>query len=308
MPDAPPASELKISYEKCELLAQSRLENFPVLSNYISPEHSHHLAAVYAFCRIADDAADECETALQALQKLDAIHNDLDCVFGVKRPAMFEFLALQATVRERRLSRRPFEQLLDAFRQDQRKTRYETWDELIDYSKRSANPVGELVLSTAGEFENADIVNHQKKIELSNQICTGLQLANFWQDISKDYKIGRIYIPADAMARHGVSESDIAGERCTPAFCSLLAELCNLTEPLFVEGSSLADIVGSRLKIPILAFAIAGHELIQRIRAAKFDVFTRRPEIGELPLKKILARAAAARFIRSFRPKIAVQK
>ncbi len=107
------------------------------------------------------------------------------------------------------------------------------------------------------------------------------------------------------MARHGVREDDIANERCTPEFCSLLAELCGRTEPLFVDGAALADLVGSRLKIPMLAFAIAGHELIQRIRAAKFDIFKRRPEIGELPLKTILARAAAARFIKSFRPKIA---
>jgi squalene synthase HpnC len=300
MAPAQSGDELRESYARCEALARSRLENFPVLSHHISPGHSHHLAAVYAYCRLADDAADESGSPALALAQLDGIRADLDAVFGEHRPRRPEFLALQATVRERGLSREPFEQLLDAFRQDQSKTRYATMAELLHYAERSANPVGRLVLAVTGELESG----RDEKTRRSDAICTGLQLANFWQDVAADHAKGRIYIPAEAMDGAGVAETDVAASRCTPAFRQMMSSLCDATEPYFVEGAALADLVAPPMRIPILAFAIAGQELLQRIRAADFDIFSRRPSIGDLPLKRILAKAAAARFLGVFRPRI----
>lgn len=300
---APPA-ELREAYARCEALARARQENFPVLSEYISPEHSHHLAAVYAFCRIADDAADESKNSAEALSKLAFLEGEVHRVFSNERPTSPEFVALQNTARERKLTIEPFLQLLDAFRQDQTKTRYHHWEELLDYSKRSANPVGALVLSTVGELPGVDPAADREKLRLSNLICTGLQLANFWQDAARDYKKGRIYIPADAMTRRGVREEDFANGNINDSFRRMMAELCDRTEPMFAEGCALADLVSKRLKIPILAFSIAGSELLNRIRAANYDILNKRPEIGDLPLKKILAKAAAASFLPALRPKV----
>jgi squalene synthase HpnC len=270
------------------------------LSEYVAREHARHLAALYAFCRLADDAADESPTPAKALEALDALALDLDRVFAGGRPELVEMRALQATVRERRLTRAGFEELLDAFRQDQVKTRYATWEELLDYSRRSANPVGRLVLEVLGETGPGR--QDPDKLGRSDLVCTGLQLANFWQDVGQDFAKGRVYVPKDAMDRHGVREVDLAREDATPGFRQLLAELCDRTRPMFTEGAKLADLVAPRLRIPILAFALAGSELLTRLRDAGYDVFTRRPEIGQLPLKKILAKAAAARWIPAFRP------
>jgi squalene synthase HpnC len=292
--------ELADAYQRCERLAKERLENFPVLSKYVAAEHSHHLAAVYAFCRMADDAADEAKNPTEALELLANLEREIGCIYSGETPQILELRALAHTIAERGLSNQPFLDLLDAFRQDQRKSRYADWAELLDYCRRSANPVGRLVLETVGELGGADA---GRKIALSDSICTGLQLANFWQDVAKDFALGRIYIPADAMARHGVDEAAIARGEARPELRRLLAELCDRTEPLFAEGSALADLIAKRLRIPILAFAIAGQELLRRIREAEFDVFHRRPEIGNLPIQKILAKAAAARWIPAFRPK-----
>lgn len=296
---AAPHSELEAAYAQCEALAKQRLENFPVLSEYVAREHSHHLAAVYAFCRIADDAADESTSPEEALARLGALARDLDRAYRGERAERVEMRALAATIESRRLPREPFDDLLEAFRQDQHKTRYATIGELLDYSRRSADPVGRLVLETLDQLRDG----RDEKLRLSSHVCTGLQLANFWQDVAKDARKGRIYLPADAMARHGVDEGTIAAGSATPGFRALLAELCALTAPRFVEGARLADLVEGRLRIPILAFAIAGDELLRRIREADYDVFARRPEIGDLPLKKILAKAAAARWIPALRPR-----
>jgi squalene synthase HpnC len=299
--------DLAAAYQRCEALAKERLENFPVLSEHLSPEHSHHLAAVYAFCRNADDAADETSNPQQALEKLAALGAEVEDAFAGRAPKTLEMRALAHTIRERGLSKPPFLDLLDAFRQDQRKTRHENWESLLDYSRRSANPVGRLVLETVGELSNPRSVgeanDRARKLELSDRICTGLQLANFWQDVGPDFAKGRIYLPADAMARHGVDEATLAARQATPAFRALLSELCDRTRPLFAEGCALSDLVEKRLRIPILAFSIAGDELLRRIAAASYDVFGARPQIGDLPLKKILAKAAAARWIPALRPR-----
>ncbi|MBI3818648.1 MAG: squalene synthase HpnC [Planctomycetes bacterium] len=294
-------SELQIAYAQCESLARGRRENFPVLSQYIGREHAHHLAAVYAFCRIADDAADESNNPAEALQRLEELRREIELIYSGSRPRRLELRALGNTAIERGLQKSEFTDLLDAFCQDQTKTRYANWAELLEYSRRSANPVGRLVLATIGELGGGAAA---EKLNLSDRVCTGLQLANFWQDVAADYKKGRIYIPADAMARHAVDESCIRDARCDERFRALMDELCETTRPMFVEGAALADLVGRRMRVPILAFAIAGADLLDRIRAAEYDIYNRRPEIGDLPLKRILAKAAAASFLPILRPKL----
>ena len=227
------------------------------------------------------------------------LEREIGCIYSGETPQILELRALAHTIAERGLSNQPFLDLLDAFRQDQRKSRYADWAELLDYCRRSANPVGRLVLETVGELGGADA---GRKIALSDSICTGLQLANFWQDVAKDFALGRIYIPADAMARHGVDEAAIARGEARPGSAA-----CSRDCAIEPSRSSPRERAGrpdrEAAEIPILAFAIAGQELLRRIREAGFDVFHRRPEIGNLPIQKILAKAAAARWIPAFRPK-----
>ncbi|MBL8693981.1 MAG: squalene synthase HpnC [Planctomycetes bacterium] len=291
--------ELVDAYRRCEQLATRRLENFPVLSEYLPAELIPHFAAVYAYCRRADDAGDESPSPAQALAALDELEAEVHrCFDGT--PKTPEMAALAHTIAVKRLPKQPFLDLLSAFRQDQTKTRYESWEELLNYCKRSADPVGRLVLALLGEAPS-----DERKGALSDAICTGLQMANFWQDVGPDLKKGRIYIPADLMARHGVREADLAAASASPALRAALKDLCDRTDPLFSRGAALADLVEKKLRIPILAFAIAGQELLKRIREVDYDVLARRPSAGDLPLKTILAKAAAARFLPFFRPKSA---
>ncbi|HKE00225.1 MAG TPA: squalene synthase HpnC [Planctomycetota bacterium] len=301
MPIRPLEPTLRDAYARCERIARERVENFPVLSEHLAPELIPHFAAVYAFCRIADDAGDESGSPEAATARLDALERELRAAFAGSPPTP-EMTALAATAAEKRLPIEPFLALLSAFRQDQTKTRYADWDDLLDYCTRSANPVGELVLRLLDEVPSRD---DGRKLAKSNAICTGLQLANFWQDVARDWAKGRIYAPLADLERHGVAEDQIARGVCDDRFRTLLASLCDRTDALFAEGASLADLVAKRHRIPVLAFALAGQGLLKRIREARYDVFSKRPEISSGQAKAILARAVAARWIPALRPKVA---
>ncbi|MEM1069189.1 MAG: squalene synthase HpnC [Planctomycetota bacterium] len=254
-------------------LAKSHYENFLVASVLLPRWMRQPFYNVYAFCRTADDLADESGSPESALEKLSEFQIRLDQTFQGDPPDAL-FVALSGTIQAYRLPKQPFDDLLDAFRQDQRKTRYANFAELAHYCQRSANPVGRLVLQLADACtaENAD---------LSGSICTGLQLANFWQDVARDYRIGRVYLPADEMERFGVKESMLENSTASPELKRLLASECDRAEALFHRGLPLCDSVPSWLANDIRLFAHGGLETLAAIRRIGFDVLAKRPTVSK---------------------------
>lgn len=242
---------------------------------------------LYAFCRTADDAADGSSSPAVATRRLRSLGEDLGRAFD-GRPRGGIFVALADTVRRYELPRDPFEALLDAFLQDQRVTRYETEEDLLAYCRRSADPVGRLILGLAG-------CRDAESDRLSDEICSGLQLANFWQDVRRDFEMGRIYVPASAMARHGVDESTFV-ERPTPAaFRALIREACDEAEARFRRGLPLAERVPSWLATDVKLFVHGGLATLEAIRAIDFDVLSTRPRVGRWRRASLLARAVLGR-------------
>jgi len=200
--------------EYCRRLARSHYENFSVATWFLPKRLRQHFFNIYAYCRISDDLGDEVGDPSASLSMLDQWQAELDaCYDGAPRHPVF--VALQETVRQFDIPKRPFDDLLKAFRQDQTVTRYETFEDLRGYCRYSANPVGHLVLYLCG-YRDAD------RQALSDSTCTALQLANFWQDVSDDYDKGRIYLPLDDLRRYQVAESDISGANNSPAFCDMM--------------------------------------------------------------------------------------
>lgn len=240
---------------------------------------------IYAFCRTADDVADESPTPQKAISGLESLQGRVDEIYAGQTPPEDLFPALAGTIRQFGLSKRHFDDLLSAFRQDQHQQQYATNDELIDYCQRSANPVGKLVL------ELADALNPATEV-LSDRICTGLQQANFWQDVARDFQIGRVYLPLDRCEAFGVDVSQL-GQSSTPtSLRSLLQCLCDETEALFREGLPLADQVPPWLASDIRLFAHGGLETLNAIRKVDFDVLHTRPTVTKWTQMSLVAKAA----------------
>ena len=257
------------AYAVCERLARSHYENFPVASWLLPAAMRPHIAAIYAFARTADDFADEGDaTPAERLQKLDD--------WGAKlrqAPEHPIFVALDDTIRKFNLDPQLCEDLLSAFRQDVVTTRYETWADLLDYCRRSANPVGRLVLGVAGYRDDA-------LARQSDAVCTALQLVNFWQDIEKDWAKGRVYVPAELSRATGADAGDLAARRLTPEWAAALSEASRRTRALFAEGRGVVDGVRGRLRWELRATWLGGVRILDRIEQARFDVFRARPTLG----------------------------
>jgi squalene synthase HpnC len=238
---------------------------------------------VYAFCRSADDLADESPSPEIAIDRLDTFQNQLDATFA-GRPVQPLFIALASTIRQFDLPKQPFDDLLDAFRQDQRKTRYDSIDPLLDYCRRSANPVGRLVLRLG---ETCD----EESVEMSDEICTGLQLANFWQDVARDYSMGRIYLPVDEMSRFNVTNEMLGGSSTSQELRRLLASECDRAEKFFRRGLPLAQRVPRWLSRDVKLFAHGGLETLDAIRRIDFDVLRSRPTVSKWRQSALVARA-----------------
>jgi squalene synthase HpnC len=239
---------------------------------------------IYAFCRTADDVADESPTPQVALAGLEQLQKEIDCLFNGEVPRTGFFPALADTIATFQLSKRPFHDLLSAFRQDQTVTVYDTTEQLIDYCTRSANPVGQMVLKLADALD-------ETTSKLSDQICTGLQLANFCQDVGRDFEIGRVYLPGDLRERFAVT-IPMLSETSTPTeLRKLLAHFCDLTEAHFRQGLPLVDHVPTWLSSDIKLFAHGGLATVQAIRAIEFDVLRVRPKVSKTQQLSLLARA-----------------
>jgi squalene synthase HpnC len=282
--------ELAGAYAYCERLARSHYENFPVASRFLPARMRPHVAAVYAFARLADDMADEGERApADRIADLDAWDACLNAAAlgAVERGEAHAgvFLALRHTIEECRLPVDLLHDLISAFRQDVTVTRYATWADLMDYCRRSANPVGRLVLRIAG-YDRSDLD------AASDAVCTALQLTNFWQDLEVDWAKGRLYIPSSAWQPAGALESDLTARRMTPAWRAALGDVAGRTRALFDAGAVVCDGVDGRLRWELRATWLGGTRILDKLEAVGFDVFAHRPTLTARDAPVILWRTA----------------
>ena len=291
------AAVLAESETLCRQIARSHYENFLVASVLLPKKMRQPFYNVYAFCRTADDLADEplngslAYDPQTALAKLGELQSELDATFDGNPPTSKSSVsggilpALHDSINEFSLPKQPFDDLLNAFRQDQTVTRYQSIDELQDYCARSANPVGRIVLQLADSLDESNAT-------LSDEICTGLQLANFWQDVARDYQIGRIYIPTDEMHRFDVTPAMFEQNETPRPLRDCLASLCDLAESHFIRGLPLASEVPRWLASDIRLFAHGGLATIDAIRRIDFDVLRVRPIVSKTRQLWLVSRAA----------------
>jgi squalene synthase HpnC len=260
-------------------IATGHYENFHVVS-FLLPKHLHQdFYNVYAFCRWADDLGDEIGDPARSLELLAWFR---ECLYSGAQPRHPVFVALQPTIAARRLSIIHFDNLIRAFEQDQTKTRYENWAQLLDYCVYSANPVGRLVLELCGYPDEA-------RARLSDHTCTALQLANFWQDVRVDLDKQRIYLPLDLLKKHGVAERDVIARRHSPAFALAMREAVAYARRLFEQGLDLIPTLDARLALDIELFSRGGQKILDKIESIEYRVLERRPKIGKLERIGLLA-------------------
>lgn len=257
----------------CGQLARNHYENFSVASLLLPRPLRPHFHAVYAYCRWADDLADESAGGDEALRLLDWWRGELlRCYDG--EPHHPVMVALRQTIRRYDIPREPFLDLLVAFEQDQRVKRYATYEELLRYCRYSANPVGRLVLFLCASFDN-------ERAGLADQVCTGLQLANFWQDVARDYAIGRVYLPEQDRRRFGYGDEDLEARRFTPAFAELMRHQVERARDLFRRGLPLVERMPADVRLDIELFIRGGLAILQKIEACGYNVWQARPALNK---------------------------
>ncbi len=271
----------------CKKLATSHYENFLVAGLFCPKELRQHFYNIYAYCRIADDLGDEIGSPAISIELLNWWESELDAMYQ-GAPGHPVFVALASTVQRYHIPPDPFRSLLRAFRNDQTTPRYASYQQVLDYCTCSANPVGRLVLYLGGYSD-------PERQALSDKTCTALQLANFWQDVTRDYPKNRIYLPQDDMQRFGVSESDIAQRRFSAAFAELMRFEVNRTRALFEEGKALLPMIDARLRLDIAMFTEGGLQVLRKIEQLNYDTLTTRPEVSKftqltLLIKRLIAR------------------
>lgn len=278
----------------CRELAESHYENFHVASWLLPQRLRPHFHSIYAYCRISDDLGDEVGDNAQALALLNIWGEQLDaCYRGeAKHPV---FVALRETIRICDIPKAPFADLLTAFRQDQTVTRYASMSDVLAYCRNSANPVGRLVLYACG-------YRGDERFALSDETCSALQLANFWQDVREDFARGRIYLPQDAMTAAGVDEAMIANHQATPAFRALMRDQIAYTRAMFARGAKLIGMVDRELAVDLDLFTRGGLEILRAIEARQYDVLSARPTISKPRKALLLLHALAGRFVPGVRP------
>jgi squalene synthase HpnC len=272
------------AYAACEALARSHYENFPVASRLLPRAMRPHVAAVYAFARVADDIADEGTVAAgQRRVQLDAWQRRLHAATAVEEsaepPHTHEDLIIVAaahTIRTLDLPIALFDDLVSAFGQDITTTRYDSWRDLLDYCRRSANPVGRLVLRIAGYDPDGDAALGAS----SDALCTALQLTNFWQDLGRDWIAGRLYVPLDVAAAHGALDSQLGIAALPPAWVAAIADCVAVTTGLFQRGRLVCDRVGGRLKYELRATWLGGRRVLERVESRGARLALDRPSLG----------------------------
>lgn len=254
-------------------MTNAHYENFPVASPLLPPELRAPVRVIYAFARSADDLADEGDaSASERIAALNAYERELDHI-DAGRPNngdLFQQLAL--TLKEHHLNTQLLRDLLSAFRQDVVQTRYASFDELLDYCSRSANPVGRIMLALSDQYS-------PDMLEQSDAICTALQLINFWQDVAIDSEKSRIYIPQEDLANFNVSEQSIAEGKADHRWRALMQFQVARARSLMLKGAPLASQVGGRLGWELRFIVHGGLRILEKIEAVNYDVFQRRPTL-----------------------------
>jgi squalene synthase HpnC len=283
------APSLEEARRYCERLAKTHYENFSVATWFLPSRLRQHFYNVYAYCRISDDLGDEVGDPQQSLELLDQWEAELNACYtgSPKHPV---FVALRETVRQCRIPKHEFSDLLIAFRQDQTVTRFETFDDILAYCRYSANPVGHLVLYLCG-YSDAD------RQQLSDYTCTALQLANFWQDVFVDYGKGRIYLPLEDLRRFGVTGDDIAQRRATPQFLAMMKFEVERARDWFARGLPLVKMVNRDLAIDLELFSRGGQEILNAIEGQGFDVLRARPAISKSRKLMMVLRTAMGKLL-----------
>jgi squalene synthase HpnC len=272
------ASPLAGAPTRASVMAQSESENFPVAIRLVGARRRMQLLAIYGFARLVDDAGDEAAGDRSGL--LDGIERDLDRVYASETPEHPVLKALAPTVRALELPDGPFRRLIEANRRDQVIDRYPSFAALLDYCQLSAAPVGELVLHVFGAAT-------PERIRLSDQICAGLQVAEHLQDVAEDRGRGRVYLPAEDLARFGVTDPDLLARTPSPAFAALMAFEVTRARSLLAGGAPLIRRLEPRAALAVAGFVAGGRAALDALESARYDV------LGACPRPTRLAFAAA---------------
>ena len=295
-------------------LVREQYENFTVVSWFLPKHLRRDFGHVYAFCRWADDLGDETGDRRKSLELLEWWRGELSLCYEGK-PRHPVFVALRRTIDEHDIPRKPFDDLIDAFVQDQRVNRYDTWEQVLDYCTRSADPVGRLVLYLAGHRD-------EPRQRLSDATCTALQLANFWQDVRRDVlERDRVYLPRDVAGRHGLDidvmvkaiRQDEAAKQatakcraCPPAasmhalgdpFRATVKELTQRTWPLFERGRELWPQLAKDIRLDVKLFTWGGEAVLKMIERQDYDTLSHRPSVGGLRKAGLMLRGLAGKWI-----------
>jgi len=291
--DLPPfGSSIEEAQQYTARLANRHYENFSVATWLLPRPLRQHFYNIYAYCRWADDLGDEVASATRALELLDWWENELNSCYG-GAAAHPVFIALHETIAAFDIPIDPFRDLLTAFRQDQTIHRYPTRDLVLDYCRYSANPVGRLVLYL---FRYRD----SERQSLSDYTCTALQLANFWQDVSRDLDKDRIYIPIDVLRSNGLDEADLFARRFDERYVNVMRDLIAWTRELFQLGLPLIDKVVPRARVDIELFSRGGMAVLDAIEAIGYNTLQKRPSLNGTAKLKLLGRALAAHTLSGF--------
>jgi len=277
------------AFAYCQNLARSHYENFPVASLAIPRDLRPSVAAIYAFARTADDFADEGDVpAHERLRRLEEWGEKLrNCYQGDATEPVF--VALGETAARTGLPREPLDALLHAFRMDVTTRRFERFEDVLHYCRHSANPIGFLLLHLFGEAT-------ERAVPLSDSICTGLQLANFWQDLSVDWAKGRLYVPLEDLDRFGYTEDELARGVLDERFRRMLAFEVERARQYLLDGVPLLDLVSSaRLRFELSLTVRGGMAILKAVRAIGYDVLHRRPSLSAMDKADILLRTLLRR-------------
>ena len=268
--DAAPAPDLTSAYRYCTSLAKAHYENFTVGSWFLPRWLRPYLYAVYAFCRHTDDLGDEASG--DRLSLLDAWEEELTRCYG-DAPTHPIMVALQDTIAHFDIPDEPFRKLIEANRMDQRQQRFPAYQDLLHYCDHSANPVGRMVLYVLGYRD-------EERQRLSDATCTALQLANFWQDVRRDWEMGRVYIPLEDMTRFAYGEADLAQGVVDDRFRELMRFEVDRAEALFRQGMPLARMLRGKARIDVALFSKGGMAVLRAIRRQEYDVLNHRPTVS----------------------------